>query len=72
MGFEAVLEEDGLGCISSNESYPALLVNLELMRFAVILKPCKYSCVGDHDWSPEEFLREVYDPWKRERSQRET
>ena len=58
--FMDVLRRDGLRCVESNYEYRTLLVNLELKRFAVIRQPCKYKCVNDHNYTPEEFISEVY------------
>lgn len=58
------LSKDGLRCVGANYDYRGLLVNLELMRFAVIQKACKHSCVDGRTFMPEEFVSEVYGPWR--------
>lgn len=62
--FMRILKADGLQCVSSNRCYRALLVNLELMRFGVIFRACKHSCVDNRNYTPEEFVEEIYKPWK--------
>lgn len=62
--FMKVLQKDGLQCVASNHSYCGLLVNLDLKRYGVIHRACKFACVGNRNYKPEEFKREVYEPWK--------
>lgn len=62
------LRQDGFRCVSANHSYRALLVNLELKRCGVIRRACKHSCVGDRNYTPEEYIEEVYTPWKNRNS----
>lgn len=62
--FIGELKQDGIRCVSGNTCYRALLVNLELKRCAVIRRACKHHCVGDRNYTPEEFRKEVYEPWK--------
>ncbi|MDD5994585.1 MAG: hypothetical protein PUC49_07010 [Clostridiales bacterium] len=62
--FMKVLQKDGLQCVASNHSYCGLLVNLDLKRYGVIHRACKFTCVENRDYTPEEFKREVYKPWK--------
>ena len=62
--FMKVLQKDGLQCVASNRSYCGLLVNLDLKRYGVIHRACKFACVGNRNYKPEEFKREVYEPWK--------
>ena len=64
----AMLKQAGFCCVGWNDSYPALLVTAELKRFAVIVKPCRFSCMGDRNYSTREFLEEVYFPWKEQHS----
>lgn len=53
------LKNQGYRCVSNNYSYHALLVNTNLRRCAVITRACKYSCIDDRNYSPEDFEREV-------------
>ena len=62
--FMEVLRGDGLRCVASNSDYKGLLVNLELRRYGVIHFACKHSCVGDRNYTPNEFISEVYKHWK--------
>ena len=62
--FMEMLKKDGLQCVASNDTYKGLLVNLDLKRYGVIHRACKFACVGNRDYTPEEFKREVYKPWK--------
>lgn len=62
--FMEMLKKDGLQCVASNDTYKGLLVNLDLKRYGVIHRACKFACVGNRDYKPEEFKREVYEPWK--------
>ena len=57
--FISKLRTLGFSCVSNNSSYRALLVNVALKRCAVITKACKHSCVGDRNYTPEEFEREI-------------
>ena len=57
--FISKLKTQGYSCVSNNSSYRALLVNTALKRCAVITKACKHSCVGDRNYTPEEFEQEV-------------
>lgn len=57
--FISQLREQGYSCVSNNSSYRALLVNTHLKRCAVITKACKHSCVGDRNYTPEEFEQEI-------------
>lgn len=58
------LQRDGLRCVGGNSDYRGLLVNLELKRFAVIKRACKHECVDDRNYTPAEFIAEVYEGWK--------
>lgn len=60
------LKQDDIQCVASNHSYKALLVNLELKRCGVIHSACKHSCINDRNYTPEEFIEEVYKPWKNQ------
>lgn len=62
--FMEMLKTDGLQCVASNDTYKGLLVNLELKRYGVIHRACKFTCVENRDYTPEEFKKEVYEPWK--------
>ena len=62
--FMEMLKTDGLQCVASNHSYCGLLVNLDLKRYGVIHRACKFTCVENRDYTPEEFKKEVYEPWK--------
>ena len=54
------LKRLGYRCVSNNFTYRALLVNTELKRCAVIVKACKFCCVDDRNFTPEEFENEVF------------
>lgn len=58
--FKNYLEAKGFKCVSWNDSYLGVLVNVELRRFGLINRPCKHSCVNDHDYSIDEFFLAVY------------
>lgn len=62
--FMEMLKKDGLQCVASNDTYKGLLVNLDLKRYGVIHRACKFTCVENRDYTPEEFKKEVYEPWK--------
>lgn len=62
--FMEVLQKDGLHCVASNHSCCGLLVNLDLKRYGVIHRACQFSCVEKRSYTPEEFRKEVYEPWK--------
>lgn len=54
----------GFSCVSWNTDYPGILVNMELHRFGMITRACKHSCVNDRNYTPEEFMDEVFSPWE--------
>ena len=58
--FKDYLETNDFQCVSWNDSYLGVLVNVELRRFGLINRPCKHSCVNDYNYSIDEFLMEVY------------
>lgn len=66
-GFKQYLKELGLRCVAWNSDYPGVLVNIELMRFALIHRACQHSCVGDRNFTMEEFMKEVLEPWMNSR-----
>ena len=35
-----------------------------LKRYGVIHRACQFSCVEKRSYTPEEFRKEVYEPWK--------
>ena len=69
--FMKVLQRDGLQCVASNHSYRVLLVNLDLKRYGVIHRACKFGCLGNRDYTPDEFRKEVYEPWKNRKTEKQ-
>lgn len=69
--FMQELQRDGLQCVASNDSYRGLLVNLDLKRYGVIHRACKFGCLGNRDYTPEEFRKEVYEPWKNRKTEKQ-
>lgn len=63
--FMVFLNEQGFQCVNNSDSYKAILVNLQLKRYAVITKACKQLCVGYRTYSPDEFMKEVYELWQK-------
>ena len=61
--FKSSLQELGLQCVAWNGDYPGVLVNMKLMRFGMIEKACKHSCVDDRNFSRFEFTQEILKPW---------
>lgn len=60
--FYNFLKAEGFRCVSWNYSYPLVLVNMELHRFALIQLPTYYTMVDARRYTMEEFLEEVYYP----------
>lgn len=66
--FRAFLKSEGLRCVAWNHDYPGVLVNMELRRFGLIHFACKHSCVGDRNYTREEFMKEVHEPSKKQQT----
>ena len=64
--FRRFLEQKGFRCVDWNQDYPGVLVNLHMRRFALIYRACKHLCVGDRNYTREEFLEKVFRPWEEE------
>lgn len=67
-GFKAYLTEKGFRCVGWNQDYPGVLVNMKLRRFALITKACKHSCVDDRNFTLDEFISKVFNPWEVEQA----
>ncbi|MCD8200663.1 MAG: leucine-rich repeat domain-containing protein [Clostridia bacterium] len=62
--FRRFLETEGFDCRSWNPWYKGVLVNFDLKRFGLIRHPCHYECAEDRTYLREDFLEEVYVPWR--------
>ena len=58
--FYKFLKSEGFKCVTWNDSYPLILVNLEFKRFGLIYRAAKHSCVDSRIYTIQEFLDEVY------------
>ena len=58
--FRQFLESENFVCVTWNSLYPGVLVNMQFRRFALIHRPCHFSCVNDRDYSVDSFMNEVY------------
>ena len=64
MKFRDFLLSEGFRAVTGMSGYPGgVLVNMELRRFGQIFYACKYSCVNDRNYTPEEFMNEVYNKY---------
>ena len=54
------LKKDGFLCVSDNDGYRHILVNLKLKRVATIHAPCFHSCVDKKVYSYKEFFKVIY------------
>lgn len=63
-GMAAILKRDGFSCVNNNEGYTAILVNLELRRWASFQKACRHECVDSHVFPMDEFIERIYNPWR--------
>lgn len=59
---EELLRKNGLKNVCGSQCR-GLLVNLELKRFCSYPRPASMSCIGNHSYSEESFLSEIYYPW---------
>ena len=59
-----ILEIDGFTSFACCSNYVAL-VNLELKRVTTAQAPVKHKCVDDRVYQFEEFMDDVYMPWKK-------
>ncbi len=57
--FKEILKRKGFRCVAWNDSYPGVLVNVELKRFGMINRACKHSCVDDRNYSIDEFMVKI-------------
>lgn len=57
--FKEELIELGFRCVSWNDSYPSVLVNIKLKRFGMITRACYHECVDKRNYSYDEFYNEV-------------
>lgn len=57
--FKQQLINLGYNCEDWNESYPGVLVNVDLKNFALISKACKHKCVDNRNYTKEEFKQEI-------------
>lgn len=63
--FGEFLSSEGIKKVGGGGSTTrALLVNLEFKRWTPMQKAATHSCVNDRGYTKEEFLSEVYEPWK--------
>lgn len=69
--FMLELQRNGLQYVASNHSYRGLLVNLDLKRYGVIHRACKFGSLGNRDYTPDEFRKEVFEPWKNRKIEKQ-
>lgn len=62
--FMTFLKEEGLEQVAYPTDYRGLFVNMEFKTFGPIQKAVKPVCVGDRYYTPEEFMEEVFKPYK--------
>lgn len=55
-----LLVSEGFECVSWNDSYPVILVNLEFKRFGLVYRAACHECVGQRLYTIQEFFDEVY------------
>lgn len=57
--FRQFLLDAGFRCVHWNGVYSGILVNVELKRFSEIQKACSYKCIGNRNYTMEEFMEEI-------------
>lgn len=63
--FMDFLKEEGFEQVAYSRGYRGLFVNMEFKTFGPIQKAAKHIYVGDRYYTPEEFMEEVFKPYKR-------
>ena len=58
--FRKFLISEGFECVTWNDSYPGVLVNMQFRRFGLIHRPCNFAHVNNHDYTLDEFMNKIY------------
>jgi len=78
IGFETVEERDEFGEFLSSEGFErmnwgtstrGMLVNMKFLRWAAMEKAAGHSSIDGRSYKPDEFVREILEPWKISREQ---